>query len=215
MGDALRDKKKLYVKPANVECMTAPRINEVIWGKLPQTIRDRDRVWQVHQSTLLAATTAMAKVAGIMGTQDKEIPWVKEVMTGVADALAITTSLNKNWTKTRRNYLKSSLPDDFKRLASDDVPASTKWLFGDDLEGSIKVVEGQNRLAKKMEPRVQDKKFNENNKPNHHKKSRRGGRKRGGKRNDYNDREKTRTEKSNHDDRRDKRDFQKKGTSRY
>ena len=68
-----------------------------------------------------------------------------------ADAITISAGLQEDWLKARRDDVKNSLPDDFKRLSTVEVPLTAKNLFGDDLEGSIKTVENTNKIANKME----------------------------------------------------------------
>ena len=215
----LKKKCKALPRPSNIANFETPRINEVIWGKLPQFVRDRDRGWQNNHINFMSVVTGTARVVEILSDQDQDIPWVKDCLTGLAEVLTLSTTLSKNWTKSRREDIKTSLPPDFKRLASKDVPPSPEWLFGNDLEGSIKVVEGQNRLAKKMETKKGKPSTSNDQQTDNYKKSRRGGKRR------FNSRKKDdRSYRGNRDDRDDKddnkkdsykKDFQRKGTSRY
>ena len=217
--EELKKKCKAFPRPSNVTNIATPKINEVFWGKLPQSVRDRDRAWQNNHINFMSVMTGTAKVVEILSEQDQDVRWIKDCLTGLAEVLTLSTALSKNWTKSRREDIKLSLPPDFKRLASKDVPASPEFLFGNDLEGSIKVVEGQNRLAKKMETK-KSKPSTSTEQPNdHYKKARRGRKRR------FNNRGKNdRSYKNNRDDRDDrddtrketyKKDFRGKSTSRY
>ena len=215
--EELKKRCKDFPRPSNLEEFSTPKINEVIWGKLPQSVRDRDRGWQNNHITFMSIMSGVSRVVEILGDQDPEVPWIKDCVTGLAGAITLSSALSKNWHKSRREDLKTALPPDFKRLASKDVPPSPEWLFGNDLEGSIKIVEGQNRLAKKMEVK-KSKPATSESQSDTYKKSRRGGKrfnnfKKKDNKQNYKNR---RDDRDDHDDRKDSRkDFQKKGTSRY
>ena len=147
----LEKKKAAYPKPSNAECLSTPKINEAVFAKLGTQAKNRDRGWQNNHITFVSAVSAMSRVADVLMVHEKSAPWVKEALSLSADALNLCGALNSEWTKSRREDIKTYLPEDFKRLVSDENPASKNWLFGDDLEGSIKAVESHNRLAKKME----------------------------------------------------------------
>ena len=153
--EEIKKKKALYPRPANVECLATPRINEPIFLKLPSTFKNRDRVWQENHGTFLSVVTAFSRVADLLRANEiGGAPWIREALSISADAFTMCASLNADWGKARREDIKPALPDDFKRLASNDVPASKSQLFGDDLEASIKAVEIHNRLSKKMDTTV-------------------------------------------------------------
>ena len=158
----LDKKRTAYPRPTNADCLTTPRINESVFVKLGTQPKNRDRGWQNNHTFFAAAVTAMSRVADLLMINEKSAPWVKEALSLSADALSLCGALNAEWTKSRREDIKTYLPEDFKRLVSDEAPASKTWLFGDDLEGSIKAVEIHNRLAKKMEnPSPKEKKGNQ------------------------------------------------------
>ena len=151
-AEDIKKKRAKYPRPVNADCLATPRINEAIFLKLPATVKNRDRAWQENHDTFLSAITALARVSDLLrANEEGGAPWIREGLSIAADSLSLCASLHSEWTKARREDLKLSLPEDFRRLASKDVPPSKSQLFGDDLEASIKAVESHNRLARKME----------------------------------------------------------------
>ena len=148
--EEVKAKRLKFTKPANTTGFNTPKVNEAIWSKLPAGVKARDRAWQANHATFLNAVTAMARTADVLRAHEKEGPWVKEALGLSADAISICATLSADWTKTRRDDIRPVLPEDFKRLASAEIPPSASYIFGDDLEASIKSLESHNRLAKKM-----------------------------------------------------------------
>ena len=211
----LEKKKTAYPRPINAECLSTPKVNDAVLAKPGVQVKNRDRSWQNNHVIFSSAVTAMSRVVDLLKVNEKSAPRVKEALSLSADALNLCGALNTEWIKARREDIKTVLPEDFKRLVSDDVPASHSWLFGNDLEGSIKAVEVHNRLAKKMEPSTsKDKKTPQAaNAGGYNKRRYNNKRKRGGKqKNDdrYNDGDSYKKRNSSASS----KDFQKRGANR-
>ena len=207
--EEVKAKKLKYVTDSNMEELTTPKVNSAIWNKLPTGVKNRDRAWQLNHETFLNTMTAVARATDLLRAHEGQGAWVKEALGCTADALSLGAVLNADWTKTRRDDIRPVLPEDFRRLASADIPPSKTLLFGDDLEASIKSLESHNRLAKKMDtsPTFTAKKNNQGNfknKKDKGKKKWQGNYSHG--RNDSN--------KSDSNKKDDRKDFRKKGASR-
>ena len=150
-GDNAKKFKDRLSVPKNVECLIVPRVNEPIFIKLSTTAKNKDRAVQDSQVTFMKVASALVRITDALADHEKEGQWVTDAMQMAADAITLTATLQEGWLKARREDIKPSLPDDFKRLASVEVPLTAKHLFGDDLEGAIKSVENTNKLAKKMD----------------------------------------------------------------
>ena len=150
-GDNAKKFKDRLSIPSNVDCLIVPRVNEPIFVKLSTTAKNKDRAIQDSQVTFMKVATALVRITDVLADHEEEGQWVKDAMQMAADAITLTAALQEGWMKARREDIKPSLPDDFKRLASVEVPLTSKYLFGEDLEGSIKSVENTNKLAKKMD----------------------------------------------------------------
>ena len=150
-GDNIKKFKDKFPTPANIDCLEVPRANEPIYLKLSATAKNKDKAIQDNQAVFMKVVNAMVKITDILSEHEKESDWVKEAMKVSTDAITLSASLKCDWLRARRDDIKPSLPDDFKSLASENVPLNAKNLFGDDLEGSIKTVENTNKIAKKMD----------------------------------------------------------------
>ena len=151
-GENAKKFKDRLSLPSNVDCLCVPRVNEPIFIKLSTTAKNKDRAIQDSQVTFMKVVAALVRVTDLLTEHENEGEWVRKSIQFSADAITLTAALQEDWLKARREDIKPSLPDDFKRLATVAVPLTAKNLFGDDLEGSIKSVENTNKLAKKMEP---------------------------------------------------------------
>ena len=205
-GDVVKKLKDSMKVPENLDCLLVPRLNVPIYVKVPADVKNRDRASQDNQATFMKVVSALVKITDVLGEHETEGQWIQDTMKLAADAITVSASLQNSWLKTRREIIKNSLPEDFKRLTAEEVPLTAKNLFGDDLEGSIKSLENTNKVTKKMEIKksVQQKPKNQQknaNKNNFNK------RKRKFKSNDYND-----SASSSKKDYNDKKDFQRKGS---
>ena len=211
-GDSVKKFKDKFPAPSNIACLDVPRANEPIYIKLSATAKNKDRAIQDNQAIFMRVVTALVKVTDVLSEHEKEGQWVKDTMKMSTDAITLAASLKNDWLKARRDDIKPSLPNDFKRLASVDVPLDAKNLFGDDLEGSIKSVENTNKIANKMDggkkPYVVNN--NNNNKPNNQQKSSYNNKYNGKKKRFYSNKNNNKDRNNRKDD--DKKDFHKKGS---
>ena len=171
-GDNMQKLKDKFPAPSNIDCLDVPRANGPIYLKLCATAKNKDRAIQENQAIFMRVVSALVKVTDTLAEHEKEGEWVKDTMKVSTDAITLAASLKKEWLKSRREDIKPSLPDDFKSLASEDIPLNAKNLFGDDLEGSIKTVENTNKIAKKMEAPTKKRPANQNKSRQPYKKKR-------------------------------------------
>ena len=195
-GDNAKKFKDRLSIPKNIDCLSVPRVNEPIYIKLAATPKNKDRAIQDSQVSFMKMVSGLVRITDILTEHEGEGDWVGETMQLAADAITISAPLQEDWLKSRREDIKPSLPDDFKRLASVEIPMTAKNLFGDDLEGSIKSVENTNKLANKMEVKKPKPTNYNNNK---------------GYKNQYKKKKKF-NNNNNNKDKGNKKDFQKRGS---
>ena len=205
-GDGIKKIKDKFPIPSNVDCLGVPRVNEPIFLKLSTTAKNEDKAIQNNQAVFMKVVTAMVKITDVLADHEKEGEWVKDIMKVSIEAITLSAALKRDWLKSRRDDIKPALPEDFKRLASVQVPLSANDLFGDDLEGSIKSVENTNKIAKKMDS---TKKVQNNNNNNNNSKSNYKGKK---KRRYYNNNNNNKSDNNEKKKGKDKKDFQKRGS---
>ena len=210
-GDNVKRFKDKFPAPSNVDCLDVPRANEPIYLKLSATAKNKDKAIQDNQAIFLRVVCALVKVTDVLSEHEKEGEWVKDTMKMSTEAITLAATLKKDWLKARRDDIKPSIPDDFKRLASADVPLDAKNLFGDDLEGAIKSVENTNKIAKKMDaPKVKTQGYNNSYK---NKKKRRfySNNNKNNRNNNHNNNSGRNDNKNNKKDYGDKKDFRGRG----
>ena len=72
--------------------------------------------------------------------------WAQQVFATVTDSLALLGQAAYELSMQRRDFMKPSLKDAYKRLCSDKIPVTTT-LFGEDLAQPIKDIGESNRMA--------------------------------------------------------------------
>ena len=197
-----------FATPKNIDCLRVPRVNEPIFIKIPTTVKNRDRAVQDNQATFVKVLTGLIKVADTLASHEKDDEWVKETVKVATGAITLAAGVQMEWMKARKEEIKPSLPDDFKRLSATEVPLTAHNLFGDDLEGSIKSVESTNKIAKRMETPKPKPANNNNNKSKWaNKKKRRFN-------NNKNNNNKNNNNRGNNDDdyKKSNKDFRKRGS---
>ena len=202
--DLLKKVGDRFLVPQNIPCLGVPRMNEPIYIKVAANVKNKDRAVQENQLIFTKVIAGLVKIADTLSNHEKEDQWIKDTMKIASEAITLSANVQTEWLKQRREDVKPSLPDDFKRLANVEVPLTAKNLFGDDLEGSIKTVESTNKIAKRMEVK-KPKPPNNNNSNNNNNKSR------------WSSKKKKRFDNNNHDGdykrgKKAKKDFQKKGS---
>ena len=156
-----------YPRPANIEGLTTPRINPLIWGQISSSTQQSDAKSQKAQHTLIGAASAIVKsVDHVLKTDSSN----KELITMLTDALAFVLQCNHDTNHSRRLALKKDLHKDFAALCNVNTPAG-EFLFGN-LSKLTKEISDANKLAKKVRPpastsRYKKQQHNQHNRNSH------------------------------------------------
>jgi hypothetical protein len=147
------DLKNRYKVPANCKQIGVAKVNPEIWSGLPQHIKARDAKAQHLQQHLSKALIAQAKTAEqilkIM-SQTKD-PSLQSVLQTLMDS-AMSVGLGmKELNATRKQDLKSSLLPEYAGLSSGQLPV-TEYLFGDNLESSLKLLKSTSKIVRAQVP---------------------------------------------------------------
>ena len=136
-SDDFKKFKEKYVRPKNVEWITAPEIPFNIYRRLSGDFKNTDSALRVVQEQLVPVASSLVVALDKLGDGD---------MNGGMDTLSETLQgfgyvFRTNLTDKRRNLLKPKLPEDFKMLATERCDPSPVNLLGDISENTKKMSE--------------------------------------------------------------------------
>jgi hypothetical protein len=151
--DALKEQYEKYQKPENVPKLVTPRVNTIIWDKLPSEARTMDSKMQKVQNGIITGAVIVTQVVQqLMQLKYDRVP-IDSVAEGLTDklldGLAMMGHANRETTMRRRELIKPTLNEDYKQLCWPSVQ-STEWLFGDDISKTLKDIGEGQKLGKKF-----------------------------------------------------------------
>ena len=150
-GENLREHREKFTIPSNIDCMGVSKVNKPIYLKLCATAKNKDRASQVNQISFMKVVSGLVRMTENLMEHEKEHQWIKDTLELGADSITLAASIQSEWMQSRREDIKPTLPDKYKRLVAVEVPLTSKNLFGDevDLEGFKESVEKIKTEAKK------------------------------------------------------------------
>ena len=142
---ALMDKHK---RPANVAHLQPVTVNQTIWDNLSPTDRSQDLKLQKLDKLIRRGMVPLLQLADNAVKEQAKAGTLQaqQVFATVTDSLALLGQAAHELSMRRRDFLKPSLKDAYKRLCSDKIPVTTT-LFGEDLAQSIKDIGEATRMA--------------------------------------------------------------------
>ena len=163
--DKVQTRIDKYPRPGNVEGLRTPRVNPLIWNKIPPQARTNDLKSQKSQNALVASIVAMIKATTlVLESEDADATAQnKEIMSTLTDAITLAMQCFHDMNSSRRQAMKKDLHRDYSALCNNTtVPPTSEYLFGD-LSKLTKDISDANKLAKKVRPqhvRGPNRKFN-------------------------------------------------------
>ena len=125
-----------YKRPANVENLQVPKVEETLWRQLCKEAKVSDYILQKSQSSYALALIPIIKAVGaIHNMKSKEMRELRELIT---DAFKILTLEVTNNHEIRREKIKKELEPKYRGICNKDT--STTKLFGDQLQDAIKAM---------------------------------------------------------------------------
>jgi len=147
------DLKLKYKTPANCKELGVAKVNPEIWAGLPHALKTRDARSQHLQQHLSRAMIAQAKASErvldlISKTRNAELQSVLEALMDSSMSVGLAMrQINSN----RKLSLKSSLLPEYSGLVGAQIPV-TEYLFGDNLEASLKLVKSTSKIVRSSIP---------------------------------------------------------------
>jgi len=145
--------KARYKVPSNCKELAVPKVNTEVWTGLPQLVKAKDARSQHLQQHLSRALVAQAKATEqlltlISKTKNSELQGILKVQMDSAMAVGLAM---KEINLQRKQTLKPSLLQEYAGLASASLPV-TEYLFGDNLEASMKLVKSTSKIVRSVLP---------------------------------------------------------------
>ena len=159
--DVVKDKRASYLPPKNKEFLNAPRVNKPIWENISPSTRIKESSLQNIQKDFLASAIPVIQVMEKIfnAKEDLNVLDPKEIIDTLKDSLVFLGCANVGTTKMRRDNIKRDLPSNMHGLCGDGVETSSSFLFGDDLNASIKDVYELNKISNTFKRRNDHRRF--------------------------------------------------------
>ena len=136
-----------HPQPENCEDMVIKRVNPEIWAPLNAAKRKADLRLANMQQALQKATFSIVTSCDKLLAVKSKIE-TKEMITESVDAIALVGHVVSEISSIRREQLRPSIKSEYQTICSNDVPQSSKLLFGDDLAKQIRDAKETSRIGK-------------------------------------------------------------------
>lgn len=135
-----------YKVPSNCQFMSAPKVNEEIWGDLARQrrVQTTDRLLRDTQNLVTAGMIPILTLAKLLKPHIGKVP---EIKTLIADSLTMLGQVQFNMSVRRRYLLRPFLKQKYASICNINTPI-TNYLFGDDVSKELKKCETSVRVGK-------------------------------------------------------------------
>lgn len=140
----LKEKFDLYVRPGNCDKLKVPLVNHELWGKLRPPVKSQDLRLANVQQTIVKATVALTEATDRITKGNFE--GKQKIISSLTDSLALLGHATYDLSLRRRDIMRPSINKELRALCSQQIPV-TEFLFGDDVQGSLKTIKECNNIA--------------------------------------------------------------------
>ena len=138
----------IYPRPGNCENLVVPKLNEEVFHTLSRSAQLRDKAMQHTQKLVLTASIPIIRIMeSLLSDKGKVDP--KKSLKQAGDCLQLMASAFANLSFHRRDSLRPSLSDQYKRLCNSSNPV-TSFLLGDDLTKQMKDINEAGKLSRDL-----------------------------------------------------------------
>ena len=142
----LKEKLELYFRPGNCDELKVPLVNHELWGKLRPQVKTQDLRLANVQQTIVKATVALTEATDQITKVKGNFEGKQKVITSLTDSLALLGHATYELSLRRRDIMRPSINKELRALCSSQIPV-TDFLFGDDVQGSLKTIKECNKIA--------------------------------------------------------------------
>ena len=152
-GQGLKGKKyddliEKIARPANALGLRSVKVNTLIWNLLQRPTRSMDEKFQTIQTSMAKAGINIARMVEMIASPHR-LKHIDEEITLGTNALAVLGHGFHNLCLRRRELFKTEVDVRYANLCTADIP-HTAWLFGDDLQETIKKIGADNQTADRI-----------------------------------------------------------------
>ena len=144
---------KSYMTPGNAKSFCAPRIEDNLWGTLPQAARSADARAQKLQKNLVHGLIPYVNVLQEIQAAAKEQRPVDaaKIARLAVDGIAMCGFVSYEMSMRRRASMKPFISPKYRGICSRSAPPG-EYLFGDDLQANLKKVSEAYQVGQKINP---------------------------------------------------------------
>ena len=142
----LKEKFELYFRPGNCDRLKVPLVNHELWSKLRPPVKTQDLRLANVQQTIVKATVALTEATDQITKVKGPFEGKQKVITSLTDSLALLGHATYELSLRRRDIMRPSINKELRALCSPQIPV-TEFLFGDDVQGSLKTIKECNKIA--------------------------------------------------------------------
>ena len=139
---------KCHHRPSNCKTLKTPKVNPEIVHNIKQQARAKDVKLQKIQSSLIKGVVPVIKSIDIITkfkpNQKLSEETIKQLKAHATDSIGLLSIANHDLLQSRRDGIILQLAKDYRQLRS-DVPAESKYLFGDDLKQRLTTIKATNK----------------------------------------------------------------------
>jgi hypothetical protein len=141
--------REMYKVPINSKILGVPKVNPEIWSNLPHAIKQSDARYQFQQQYISRAIVAQAEIADRLIKAGNTVP--KEIseylLKATMDSATMIGVAQRELNAKRKAGIKSSVLPEYAAICSNRMQVK-EYLFGDDLEQSLKSTKSSSRIVK-------------------------------------------------------------------
>jgi hypothetical protein len=141
--------KDSYKVPENCKVIGTPKVNPEIWSSLPNLVKQADARQQFIQQHLSRAIVAQSRLAEQVVELSSSIPKKNSeaILKTVMDTASILGVAMREFNAKRKTNIRPSIQNEYTGICSSKSEV-TEYLFGDNLEQSLKAVKSTSKIIK-------------------------------------------------------------------
>lgn len=135
-----------YKTPENCQNLVVPMVNAEIWNSLPLLAKTNDAKYQAMQQHLMRSLVALTRTMDVV-MKNSARSVLPIILKPLLDSAKQTSVVIQEINQRRKNNLKNFMRQEYRSLCSSKLP-TTKYLFGDNLEQSMKAVRATSAIIR-------------------------------------------------------------------
>lgn len=141
-----------FPRPSNMPFLNSPKIEEDLFPKLAQHIKNFDRACRWLQKYISGAITALIRAIDTLIAKEKKAPDEELYQAGlkIQGALKLLAFSHTELNHRRKDALRNTVNADCLPLLKHNRPSSDDWLLGQNLSDTIKEIEDSKKISDRI-----------------------------------------------------------------